>query len=249
MGPQGGLFSKFTSMTLPKSLVGLFTMTAACLLSSCSVQKRTTSPGWHIERSSRQTLTVQAHSAKSCDKPKLERSHTQRLALVVPRSSKTVQTPRADRRLLTLRQAAFSSVIEAQEVQEEMDSRYEVPMHGSAASTASTAGIMPIPDWQDEVLRLLESARKKRRLGVVFLTMGVSWLVAARHQTKAELLCANCGSNLESVAPEALKRANEMKKGIKGRIRAFVAWHLFIYLALSVVLLGYVGFGLGFFYL
>ena len=249
MGPQGGLFSNFTCMTLPNSLVVLLAMTAACLLSSCSVQKRTISPGWHIERSSRQALTVQAHSAKSCDKPKLERSHTQRLALVVSRSLKTVQMPKADRRLLTLRQAAFSSVIEAQEVQEEKDSRCEVPMHGSATSTATTAGIMPLPDWQDEVLRLLESARKKRRLGVVYLSLGVSWLVAAKHQRKAELLCANRGSNLESVAPEALKRANEMKEGIKGRIRAFVAWYLFICLALGLVLLPYVGFGLGFFYL
>ena len=211
-------------------------MTAACLLSSCSVQKRTTAPGWHVERASRHALTVQAHSAKSCDKPKLERSHTQRLALVVPRSLKTVQMPKADRRLLTLRQAAFSSVIEAQEVQEETDSRCEVSMHGSETSTATTAGIMPLPDWQGEVLWLLESARKKRRFGVVCLSMGVSWLVAAKHQRKAELLCANHGSNLESVAPEALKRANEMKKGIKGRIRAFVAWYLFIYLALGLPL-------------
>ena len=242
MGPQGGLFSNFTFMTLPKSLVGLLAMTAACLLSSCSVQKRTTAPGWHIERASRQALTVQAHSAKSCDKPKLERSHTQRLALVVPRSLKTVQMPKADRRLLTLRQAAFSSVIEAQEVQEETDSRCEVSMHGSETSTATKAGIMPLPDWQGEVLRLLESARKKRRLGVVFLSLGVSWLVAAKHQRKAELLCANHGSSLESVAPEALKRANEMKRGIKGRIRAFVAWYLFIPLVLGLPLGLYVGY-------
>ena len=242
MGPQGGLFSNFTFMTLPKSLVGLLAMTAACLLSSCSVQKRTTSTGWHIERSSRQALKVQAHSAKSCDKPKLERSHTQRLALVVPRSLKTVQMPKADRRLLTLRQAVFSSVIEAQEVQEETDSRCEVSMQGSATSTATTAGIMPLPDWQGDVLWLLESARKKRRLGVVFLSMGVSWLVAAKHQRKAELLCANHGSSLESVAPEALKRANEMKRGIKGRIRAFVAWYLFIPLVLGLPLGLYVGY-------
>ena len=244
-GPQEGLFSNFTFMTLPKSLVGWFAMTAACLLSSCFVQKRTTSPGWHVERSSRQALTVQAHSVKSCDKPKLERNHTQRLALVVPRSLKTVQMPKADRRLLTLRQAAFSSVIEAQEVQEEMDSGCEVPMHGSATSTTTSAQIMLLPDWQDEVLRLLESARKKRRLGVVYLSLGVSWLVAARHQTKAELLCANRGSSLESVAPEALKRANEMKKGI----RTWFAWFWLGYWTLGLVLLGYVGFGLGFFYL
>ena len=242
MGPQGGLFSNFTFMTLPKSLVGLLAMTAACLLSSCSVQKRTTSTGWHIERSSRQALKVQAHSAKSCDKPKLERSHTQRLALVVPRSLKTVQMPKADRRLLTLRQAVFSSVIEAQEVQEETDSRCEVSMQGSATSTATTAGIMPLPDWQGDVLWLLESARKKRRLGVVFLSLGVSWLVAAKHQRKAELLCANQGSSLESVAPEALKLANEMKKGIKGRFRAFVAWYLFIPLVLGLPLGLYVGY-------
>ena len=198
-------------------------MTAACLLSSCSVQKRTTAPGWHVERSSRQALTVQAHSAKSFDKPKLERSHTQRLVLVVPRSLKTVQMPKADRRLVTLRQAAFSSVIEAQEVHDERDSRCEVPMHGSATSTATTAGIMPIPSWEQEVLMLLESARKKRRLGVVYLTYGISWLVAAKHQKEAERLCVSVGSNLETVAPEALQRANEMKQK---RANRWTAWFL-----------------------
>ena len=227
-------------LNLPAAAV--LALLACAMLTGCSVQKRTTAPGWHIERASRQALTVQAHSAKSCDKPKLERSHTQRLALVVPRSLKTVQMPKADRRLLTLRQAAFSSVIEAQEVQEETDSRCEVSMHGSETSTATKAGIMPLPDWQGEVLRLLESARKKRRLGVVFLSLGVSWLVAAKHQRKAELLCANHGSSLESVAPEALKRANEMKRGIKGRIRAFVAWYLFIPLVLGLPLGLYVGY-------
>ena len=52
MGPQGGLFSNFNFMKLPKSLVVLLAMTAACLLSSCSVQKRTTAPGWHVEKAS-----------------------------------------------------------------------------------------------------------------------------------------------------------------------------------------------------
>ena len=227
-------------LKLPTAAV--LALLACALLSSCSIQKRTTSPGWHVERSSRQALTVQAHSAKSFDKPKLERSHTQRLVLVVPRSLKTVQMPKADRRLVTLRQAAFSSTLEAQEVHDEKDSRCEVSMHESATSTTTTAGILPLPDWQDEVLRLLESARKKRRLVVVYLSLGVSWLVAAKHQRKAEFLCANHGSNLETVAPEALKRANEMKRGIKGRIRAFVAWYLFICLALGLPLGLYVGF-------
>ena len=230
-------------LKLPTAAV--LALLACALLSSCSIQKRTTSPGWHVERSSRQALTVLAHSAKSFDKPKLERSHTQRLVLVVPRSLKTVQMPKADRRLVTLRQAAFSGVIEAQEVHDEKDSRCEVSMHGSATSTTTTAGIVSIPSWQEEVLRLLESARKKRRLVVVYLSLGVSWLVAAKHQRKAELLCANHGSNLETVAPEALKRANEMKRGI----RTWFAWFWLGYCTLGLVLLGYVGFGLGFFYL
>ena len=231
-------------LKLPAAAV--LALLACAMLSSCSVQKRTTSPGWHIERESRHAPSVQAHSAESCDKPKFERSHTQRLALVVPRSLKTVQMPKADRRLLTLRQAAFSSVIEAQEVQEETDSRCEVSMHGSETSTATTAGIMPLPDWQDEVLRLLESARKKRRLGVVCLTYGISWLVAAKHQKKAEQLCARVGSNLETVAPEALQRANEMRqKGLNRGIAWFLSGCVFLVVALLVYVGLYTGFWIG----
>ena len=39
-------------MTLPKSLVVVLAMFACALLSSCSVQKRTTAPGWHVEKAS-----------------------------------------------------------------------------------------------------------------------------------------------------------------------------------------------------
>ena len=231
----------FPRLNLPAAAV--LAWLACAMLSSCSVQKRTTAPGWHVELSSRQALTVQVHSAKSFDKPKLERSHSQRLELVVPRSLKTVQMPRIDRRLVTLRQAAFSSVIEAQEVHDEKDSRREVSMHGSATSTTTTEGILPLPDWQDEVFWLLESARKKRRLGVVCLTYGISWLVAAKHQKKAEQLCARVGSNLETVAPEALQRANEMRQ--KGLNRG-IAWFLSGCVFLVVAGLLFVGLSTGF---
>ena len=219
---------------------------ACVLLSSCSIQKRTTSPGWHVERASRHAPSVQMHSPKSCDKPKLERSHTQRLVLVVPRSLKKMQMPRVDRRLVTLRQAAFSSLIEAQEVQDEKDSRCEVSMHGSATSTTTTEGILSVPDWQDEVFWLLESARKKRRLGVVCLTYGISWLVAAKHQKKAEQLCARVGSNLETVAPEALQRANEMRqKGLNRGIAWFLSGCVFLVVAGLVYVGLYTGLWLG----
>ena len=231
-------------MTLPKSLAGWFAILAVFWLTGCSFQKRTTAPGWHVERASRHALSVQVHTPKPNDNLLLERSDHQKLIPVVPRASKSVHVSRVDRRLGTLREGAFARALQAQEGHEEKDSRCEVPEHGSATSTTTTAGIMSPPDWQDEVLRLLESARKNRRLVVVYLSLGVSWLVAARHQTKAELLCANHGSNLESVAPEALKRAKEMKKGI----RTWFAWFWLGYCTLGVVLLGYVGFGLGFFY-
>ena len=39
-------------MTLPKSLVVVLAMLACALLSSCSIQKRTTAPGWHVEEAS-----------------------------------------------------------------------------------------------------------------------------------------------------------------------------------------------------
>ena len=91
---------------------------------------------------------------------------------------------------------------------------------------------MPLPDWQDEVLRLLESARKKRRLGVVCLTYGVSWLVAARHEKKAELLCVNHGTDPLTIAPEAWQRANEMKqKGLNRGIAWFLSGCAFMVLA------------------
>ena len=40
-------------MTLPKSLVVVLAMLTLCVLSSCSIQKRTTAPGWHVEKASR----------------------------------------------------------------------------------------------------------------------------------------------------------------------------------------------------
>ena len=211
-------------MTLPKSLVGLFAMTAACLLSSCSVQKRTTAPGWHVERSSRHAPSVQVHIPKPNDDILPERSDLRKLMPVVPRASKSVQVSRVDRRLETPRKVAFARALQAQEVHDNKDTRCVVPAHESDTSTTTTAGIMPIPSWQMEVLMLLESARKKRRLGVVCLTYGISWLVAAKHQKEAERLCVSVGSNLETVAPEALKRANEMKQK---RANRWIAWFLF----------------------
>ena len=210
-------------MTLPKSLVGLFAMTAACLLSSCSVQKRTTAPGWHVERSSRYAPSVQVHIPKPNDDILPERSDLRKLMPVVPRASKSVQVSRVDRRLETPRKVAFARALQAQEVHEKKHIRCVVPAHGSETSTTTTAGIMPIPSWEQEVLMLLESARKKRRLGVVCLTYGISWLVAAKHQKEAERLCVSVGSNLETVAPEALQRANEMKQK---RANRWIAWFL-----------------------
>ena len=40
-------------MTLPKSLAGWFAVLAVFWLTGCSVQKRTTAPGWHVEKASR----------------------------------------------------------------------------------------------------------------------------------------------------------------------------------------------------
>lgn len=223
MGPQGGLFSNFTFMTLPKSLVGLLAMTAGCLLSSCSAQKRTTAPGWHIERASRHALSVQVHTPKQNDNLLLERSDLQKLTPVVPRALKSMKVPRVDKRLVMLCQDSFAHSFQAQEVHEDRDIRCVVPEQVSKTSTTSTTGIMPIPSWQEEVLWLLESARKKRRLGVVCLTYGISWLVAAKHQKKAEQLCERVGSNLETAAPEALQRANEMRQK---RLNRGIAWFL-----------------------
>ena len=198
-------------------------MTAACLLSSCSVQKRTTAPGWHVERSSRHAPSVQVHIPKPNDDILPERSDLRKLMPVVPRASKSVQVSRVDRRLETPRKVAFARALQAQEVHDYKDTRCVVPAHASDTSTTTTAGIMPIPSWQMEVLMLLESARKKRRLGVVCLTYGISWLVAAKHQKEAERLCVSVGSNLETVAPEALQRANEMKQK---RANRWIAWFL-----------------------
>ena len=37
-------------MTLPKSLLVVLALLTLCLLAGCSVQKRTTAPGWHVEK-------------------------------------------------------------------------------------------------------------------------------------------------------------------------------------------------------
>ena len=37
-------------MTLPKSLVVVLAVLMLCVLSGCSVQKRTIAPGWHVEK-------------------------------------------------------------------------------------------------------------------------------------------------------------------------------------------------------
>ena len=39
-------------MTLPKSLVAVLAMLTLCLFAGCSVQKRTTAAGWHVEKES-----------------------------------------------------------------------------------------------------------------------------------------------------------------------------------------------------
>ena len=57
--------TRFFRLKLP--VVAVLTLLACAMLSSCSVQKRTTAPGWHVERSSRHAPSVQVHIPKPND--------------------------------------------------------------------------------------------------------------------------------------------------------------------------------------
>ena len=197
-------------MTSSNAVVALLTTLTWCLLSSCSVQKRSTAPGWHVERASHHAASVQLHTPVAHDLSKPENSHLRILATVDPRPWTREETSRTDKRLVTLPQAAYTQALHAQNVHVEEDIRCVVSERVSETSTTATG--MPIPSWREEVFWLLESARKKRRLGVVCLTYGVSWLVAASHEKKAELLCVNHGTDPLTIAPEAWQRANEMRR-------------------------------------
>ena len=83
-------------MTLPKSLVVVLAMLTSCLLSSCSVQKRTTAPGWHVEKASRVLRQAGPSNSLSLD-VKSESPALQRMDRLPPRAlSWTTSTFAAD---------------------------------------------------------------------------------------------------------------------------------------------------------
>lgn len=190
----------FGIMTLPKSLVVVMAVLMLCVLSGCSVQKRTTAPGWHIERASRQAPSVQAQSPKPQNNLKRECRDQRRLKLVVPRASKTLQMSSRERSLKIAGREAGQVVPFAPS--ERAEDSAQVLQQKSVA----------IPDWEAEVAKLLRKEWKARQFGSIYITFGVSWLVAAHRRAKAEQLCAKHGKPIAEVAPEALNLANEAQQ-------------------------------------
>lgn len=187
-------------MTLPKSLVAVLAVLMLCVLSGCSVQKRTTAPGWHIERASREALSVQAQRPKPQDNLKRECRDRRRLKLVVPRASKTLQLSSRER---SLKNAGLEAVHDAPfALSEKAEDSAQVLQQKSVA----------IPDWEAEVAQLLRKEWNARQFGSIYITFGVSWLVAAHRRAKAEQLCAKHGKSIAEVAPEGLNLANEAQQ-------------------------------------
>ena len=205
-------------MTLPKPIAGLLAVLAVFWLTGCSVQKRTTAPGWHVERLSRQAPFIQVQTPKAHDNSKLERNDQRGLAPVVPRPSKTVQLSRIEKRLLNSHREAVSAVPRT----ERMENKVLIALNAqrlSAKRAVKQEKIASVPGWEAEVLRLLRKEWNSRQFVSIYVTFGVSWLVAAKRRAKAEQLCAEHGKSLEDVASEAFNLANEAKQTNK-----WLAW-------------------------
>ena len=83
-------------MTLPKSLVVVPAVLMLCVLSSCSIQKRTTAPGWHVENAPKVFRQAGPSNSLSLD-VKFEPPALQRLDRLPPRAlSWTTSTFAAD---------------------------------------------------------------------------------------------------------------------------------------------------------
>ena len=72
-------------MTLPKSLVVVPAVLMLCVLSSCSIQKRTTAPGWHVENAPKVFRQAGPSNSLSLD-VKFEPPALQRLDRLPPRA-------------------------------------------------------------------------------------------------------------------------------------------------------------------
>ena len=188
----------FFRLKLP--VVAVLALMACAMLSSCSVQKRTTAPGWHVERSSRHAPSVQAQRPKPQNNLKRECRDQLRLKLVVPRASKTLQLSSHERRLNRARREAVQVLPFAPS--ERAEGAAQVLQQKSVA----------IPDWEAEVAQLLRKEWNARQFGSIYITFGVSWLVAAHRRAKVEQLCAKHGKSIAEVAPEALNLANEAQQ-------------------------------------
>ena len=188
----------FFRLKLP--VVAVLALMACAMLSSCSVQKRTTAPGWHVERSSRHAPSVQVQRPKPQNNLKRECRDQLRLKLVVPRASKTLQLSSHERRLNRARREAVQVLPFAPS--ERAEGAAQVLQQKSVA----------IPDWEAEVAQLLRKEWNARQFGSIYITFGVSWLVAAHRRAKVEQLCAKHGKSIAEVAPEALNLANEAQQ-------------------------------------
>ena len=185
-------------LNLPAAAV--LALLACAMLTGCSVQKRTTAPGWHIERASRQAPSVQAQRPKPQNNLKRECRDQRRLKLVVPRALKTLQLSRCERSLKIAGREAGQVV--SFTPSEKAEDSAQILQQKSVA----------IPDWEAEVAQLLRKEWNARQFGLIYITFGVSWLVAAHRRAKAEQLCAKHGKSIAEVAPEALNLANEAQQ-------------------------------------
>ena len=123
-----------------------------------------------------------------------------RLEPVVPRALNTLQLSSRER---SLKNAGREAVHDAPfALSEKAEDSAKVLQQKSVA----------IPDWEAEVAQLLRKEWNARQFGSIYITFGVSWLVAAHRRAKAEQLCAKHGKSIAEVAPEALNLANEAQQ-------------------------------------
>lgn len=177
-------------MTLPKSLAGWFAVLAVLWLTGCSVQKRTTAPGWHVEK-----------RGKVSTKHKFQAPNvSHQLVRIAPvKPSLPLISIGPSRRPVERR---MSSRVPA-EGELTMSHLGFMPSNNLAGMHPPPTDSLEVPGLPIEVRRKIhrllfwEAAIRRPRIGIPYAGFLFGPLVRGR----AERLCAQHGTQMKDVAP------------------------------------------------
>ena len=177
-------------VTLPKTLAGWFAILAVFWISGCSVQKRTTAPGWHVEKRGKV-------STKQKFQPPNVSHQLVRIAPVKP--SPPLISIGPSRRSVERR---MSSRVPA-EGELTMSHLGFMPSNNLAEMHLPSTDSLEVPDLPIEVRRKIhrllfwEAAIRRPRIGIPFAGFLYGPLVRGR----TERLCAQYCTQMKDVAP------------------------------------------------